>query len=150
MINRDMDIFSNQYATEIIWKSFLPFIKATEGEIVKVGVVLPIPQFEDFVVAQLCTETLTNITRYPKSMIEINDSGYYVVGDIHGNIIDLLRIVSKIYQESEDNIPKIIFLGDYVDRGHFSLEVVLLIFALYNKYPNTVVMLRGNHEFGRS
>ena len=68
---------------------------------------------------------------------------FAVVGDIHGNIDSLIRIFERIGYPPEASY---IFLGDYVDRGTNSVEVLLLLFALKVLYPDKVYLLRGNHE----
>lgn len=71
-----------------------------------------------------------------------------VVGDIHGDFFTLKKILERIdftnFLKNESNL--LIFLGDYIDRGEYSLEVLLAICNLKNSYPNNVFMLRGNHE----
>ncbi|MBA3749748.1 MAG: serine/threonine protein phosphatase [Nitrosopumilus sp.] len=71
-----------------------------------------------------------------------------VVGDLHGDFLTLEKIMEKIdflsFLKNESNL--LIFLGDYIDRGEYSLEVLLSICKLKNSYPNNVFMLRGNHE----
>lgn len=66
-----------------------------------------------------------------------------VVGDIHGQYADLLNMISKAGEPGSLNY---LFLGDYVDRGIFGIEVCILLFSIKLNFPKNVVLLRGNHE----
>ena len=67
----------------------------------------------------------------------------YVVGDIHGQFSDLMRLFRCC---GYPDASKFVFLGDYVDRGKQSLETIMLLFLFKIKYPNNICLLRGNHE----
>lgn len=68
-----------------------------------------------------------------------------IVGDLHGQFYDFVKLIDPdVGGDPEEN--KYLFLGDYVDRGNFSIEVLTLLLSLKISYPKSVVILRGNHE----
>ena len=67
-----------------------------------------------------------------------------VVGDLHGQLHDLMFIFDQKGMPSEDN--KYIFNGDLVDRGNHGCEIAILLCALKVAYPKFVFINRGNHE----
>lgn len=67
----------------------------------------------------------------------------YALSDIHGNLDALNKALEKIDLKEED---KIIFCGDYVDRGVQSFDVLMSIMELESRWPQQVVVLWGNHD----
>lgn len=102
----------------------------------------PIPSFEENVLLQLCSEA-KEIFEKEDNVLDI-EGDFIIVGDIHGSFHDLLRILNFYFENKKS---KIIFLGDYVDRGSFSLECITLLFAIKILDKDNFFMIRGNHEF---
>jgi serine/threonine protein phosphatase 1 len=67
----------------------------------------------------------------------------FAIGDIHGCLEKLKELMPKTGIDNQNDT--LIFIGDYIDRGKFSSEVVNHVIRLQNEYKK-VVCLRGNHE----
>lgn len=77
-----------------------------------------------------------------ENIVKVPDPVVFV-GDIHGQFFDLVKMLDLVGKIGDLNF---VFLGDYVDRGMFSFEVVATLYALKLCYPTKVTLLRGNHE----
>lgn len=75
--------------------------------------------------------------------IKENLEEVYVIGDIHGNLNTLMKLIEII---NKNNPKLVIFLGDIVDRGAKQLECLLIVLILKILYPLKYFILRGNHE----
>ncbi len=88
-----------------------------------------------------------------KRIVDINTK-IFVKGDLHGDAQAIVRFkeeLLKIHAITPDGFLtdkkiRIVFLGDYIDRGLDSIRTIELLTDLKNKNPQQVYLLRGNHE----
>lgn len=92
-------------------------------------------------IALICREAQDIFLSQP-ALLELSPP-VKVVGDVHGQYGDLLRLFGMCGFPPQSNY---LFLGDYVDRGKQSLETILLLLCYKIKYPENFFILRGNHE----
>jgi len=69
-----------------------------------------------------------------------------IVGDIHGQFYDMIHMFEKVVDNRNLPNTNMLFLGDYVDRGSYSIEVCIFLFSLKINFPAEITLLRGNHE----
>lgn len=111
-----------------------------------------------------------------ENSLEVANLPCKIFGDIHGNLFDIVdffnmynwpmhdnnnRIISllkieKDFENIENNMNnkcvtnhrdlKFVFLGNYLNRGELSLEVICFLFSLKILFPKHIYLIRGNHE----
>jgi serine/threonine-protein phosphatase 4 catalytic subunit len=92
-------------------------------------------------VKQLCQRAMEILME--ESNVQRVSAPVTVCGDIHGQFYDLIELF-KIGGECP--YTNYLFLGDFVDRGFYSVETFLLLLALKVRYPDRMTLIRGNHE----
>lgn len=102
------------------------------------GTLINIPEQD---IKSLIVKTKEIIVKQP-ILLEL-EAPINILGDIHGQFYDLLRMFEFGGYPPEANY---LFLGDYVDRGKQSIETICLLMAYKIKYPENFFLLRGNHE----
>lgn len=104
--------------------------------------VLPVSVFDSLVL------TASKLLHKEANCVMIDDLGsdsvVVVVGDLHGQLHDVLFLLKDAGFPGEDRV--FVFNGDYVDRGAWGLETFLLLLAWKVFLPHRVYLLRGNHE----
>jgi len=78
-----------------------------------------------------------------ESNVQNISSPVTICGDIHGQFYDLKELFSVGGECPDTNY---LFMGDFVDRGFYSVETFLLLLALKVRYPDRMFLIRGNHE----
>ena len=76
------------------------------------------------------------------------DGVIYAVGDVHGRHDLLTRLLERIFEDAAafETTPKIVFLGDYIDRGEHARDTIEALIELARRPEAETVFLMGNHE----
>lgn len=100
-------------------------------------------------------ENAAEFTSYSQKLVVEPGTRCILMGDLHGDLHSLVDFLKKLQQDGvtqpDDPLKlkkpiHLFFLGDYVDRGAWGLEVIYLIMLLKIKNPDQVFFTRGNHE----
>ncbi|KAI4367843.1 hypothetical protein MLD38_016467 [Melastoma candidum] len=98
-------------------------------------------QLSESEIRQLCINSRHVFSSQP-TLLQLS-APIKICGDIHGQFHDLLRLFER---GGYPPAATYLFLGDYVDRGKYSLETICLLLAYKIRYSQKVFLLRGNHE----
>ena len=77
---------------------------------------------------------------------QIKSNRTLIIGDLHGDCKTTDKLLNGEFKADIGSIDHYIFLGDYVDRGPSSLEVLYLVFEKFLEDPTKCTLFQGNHE----
>mmetsp|Transcript_37219 Transcript_37219/g.97472 ORF Transcript_37219/g.97472 Transcript_37219/m.97472 type:complete len:816 (-) Transcript_37219:299-2746(-) len=151
------DEYQNAAAAQAIAKTVVQTALARKGSSSLLSELLPengsVPEFSLVTPQQLIT--LCTAAAYlfagEETVVETVATPTKVFGSLHGQLPDLFGFFNHFRgpttdEEGDLRYTSYVFLGDYVDRGRFSLEVVAILFALKVLHPDRITLLRGSHE----
>ena len=117
-------------------------LSSAQGDIEKVGREIEIPRFCPNLLLLLAQE-FVNSSRNARTLERLQEDNIVIVGDIHGNLHNILTILVQNGMPPSQNY---IFLGNVIDYGEFSIDVITILFSLKILYPENVCLLGGLSE----
>ena len=119
------------------------------GEFAELKITILIRMFQDFYLESIYPTTFP-FPIIPKSYKK-KPAKLFFVGDTHGSFFDTIKLISffvnQIQMGKENGYEvRIVFIGDFVDRGKLDIHNLLLLMTFNLKFPKNVLLLRGNHE----
>lgn len=133
MLSSDLDRYIIQLIKVTGWYS-----NKTSRHIAQLRACRPIPEAD---VRELCYKARELLIE--EGNVVGVDAPVTICGDIHGQFHDLMELFRIGGNVPETNY---LFMGDFVDRGFYSLETFLLLLCLKVRYPDRMTLIRGNHE----
>ena len=108
---------------------------------------------------EIITDLLTTVSsKYTKPIIQIINANitdkFIIIGDFHGSVHSFIRILFRLHKYGVLDITTmklktnfyLVFLGDIIDRGMFSTEILVSILLLKKENDKNVIIIAGNHE----
>lgn len=126
---------ANKVTSEFVVAMMEHFKKQKRLHLTQIGVIL-----KQMITLLKATPSLIRI----KQGVGESKNKFTVCGDTHGQFYDLMNIFKLNGLPSPSN--PYLFNGDYVDRGSWSVETCITLFAWKLVYPNALHLTRGNHE----
>lgn len=142
VLGETIDSYSSQTPTKSIEASSSALGATSDSELDRqIQQLMQCKPLKESEVRDLCSKAREILIE--ESNVQRVSAPVTICGDIHGQFYDLKEI---FFTGGECPSTNYLFLGDFVDRGHYSVETFLLLLALKVRYPERITLIRGNHE----